>query len=462
MPEMREITPTVDIAEVAQFEDLFRDAAYPHEHALSFVLGQKQAAIDVLRGLFSGGHAIVKMRLWCFLELAAQPQSRFSREEVNQLFHAVLPDPLDAVLKRLRELGLLVWDATAQDYHLSPLAHQTQALLAALATPPDHDDELSGLLAQVAGAQQIGMLDASQLQHLHAQLARLHDDFGEAIASGSEARLRQAQPRFDRALSLVGKAGEVLSTIIQGHSDSPRLERAARDLGHSQANLLSMASQFTRALQQADRQRVTLGSTGLTSSDVRHWLQHHADLSGLLGEALSTGVRPVFISQHDLLDVAEGEFERDRPDPQRLKELPPPAHADAGTLDILSLPPALDELISLLGRWDRMAAEAAEATEGEEGDSAGMNDHPIAEAILGGRYAESAYRLQLLPLLGDIQAQALQSPTGKLARTPWRMALTPAVVTTPDDPDVSLISEGRLIRPAHAASSTSDTSSTTE
>jgi len=426
---MQEAPLTPDAADVVQFEDLFRDPAYPQEHALSFVLGQKQPAIDALRGLFSGSPALVKLRLWCFLELSAQPQGRLSRDDVNQLFHAVLPDPLDAALKRLRDLDLLVWDATAQDYHLSPLAHQTQALLAPLAAAP-RDDELSGLLAQVAGSQQLGVVDASQLQHLHAQLARLHDDFAEAIASGSEARLRLAQPRFDRALSLVDKAGQALSAIIQDHNDSPRLERAARALGQDQARLLSMASQFTRALQQADRQRVTLGSSGLTSSDVRSWLQHHHDLPGLIGEALSIGVRPIFVTQHDLLDVAEGEFDRDRPDPQRSSSLPPPAMADAGTLDILSLPPELGQLIGLLGRWATPEAPA---------------DHPLSETILGGRFAHAAYRLQLMPLLGDAQAQALQSPTGELARAPWRMALTPALLAA-QDAEVSLISDGSLTR----------------
>lgn len=440
--------PTLDTADIVQFEDLFRDPGYPQEHPLSFALGQKQPAIDALRGLFSGGAALVRLRLWCFLELAAQPQGRLSRDDVNQLFHAVLPDPLDAALKRLRDLDLLVWDATAQDYHLSPLAQQVQALLAPLTAAPQ-DDELSGLLAQVAGSQQLGLVDASQLQHLHAQLARLHDEFAEAIASGSEARLRLAQPRFDRALKLVDKAGQALSAIIQDHNDSPRLERAARALGQDQARLLSMASQFTRALQQADRQRVTLGSSGLTSSDVRDWLQHHANLAGLLGEALSIGVRPVFVTQHDLLDVAEGEFERDRPDPTRSIGLPPPAQADAGTLDILSLPPQLGELIGVLGRWSEAPGDEAHA------------DHLLSEAVLGGRFAHAAYRLQLMPLLGDAQAQALKSPTGELARMPWQVALTPTLLKTAD-PEVALISEGQLRRSGRADPVQPDSASTPE
>ncbi|RZL09615.1 MAG: hypothetical protein EOP40_09215 [Rubrivivax sp.] len=445
---MTEGAITSDAYESTRFEDLFRDPAYAHDDALAFTLTQRQGLVLALRGLFSGGVALARLRVWCLLTLTAQPRARLSRDEVNQLFHAVLPDPLEAALKRLRDTGLLVWDATAQDYHLSPMAQQVQALLAPLSAPPQDADELSGLLAQVAGSQQLGVVDAGQLQQLHAQLARLHDDFAEAIASGSEARLRLAQPRFDRALALVDKAGQALSAIIRDEHDNPRLEKAARALGQDQARLLSMASQFTRALQQADRQRVTLGSTGLTSSDVRHWLQHRGALHELMGDALSVGVRPVFVSQHDLLDVAESELERDRPDAERSMGLPPPATADTGTIDVLSLPPELGRLIDLLGQWQQAPMPA----DGAADEPAGHAEHALSEAILGGRFAHAAYRMQLMPLIGDAQAKTLTSPTGELARAPWQLTLGTCMVST-EDPHVARISEGQLrpLRPLATA-----------
>jgi hypothetical protein len=194
-----------DSNDSASFESHFRDPTEAPIHPLAWALGQRQPLIDALRGLFSGPQAGVQLRLWCFLELSSQPQGRLSRDDVNRLFHMLLPDSLDSALKRLRDLNLLVWDATAQDYHLSPLAQQVHGLLATLTSPPQGDagDEMAELLAQVAGAQQLGLVNANHLKHLHAQLARLHDEFAEAIASGSEARLRLAQPRFDRALQLV-------------------------------------------------------------------------------------------------------------------------------------------------------------------------------------------------------------------------------------------------------------------
>lgn len=430
--------------DATSFESFFRSPAHAAESPLAWALSQRTALIDALRGLLGGSSALARLRLWCFLELAAVPQGQIQREDLNQLFHALQPQALDAVLKRLRDAGLIVWDATHQVYALSGIARQVHGLLAPLTGSPDaKDDELAPLLAQVAGAHALGLTDAGRLRHLHAQLARLHDDFADAIASGSEARLRDAQPRFERALSLVDRAGHALTALIRTESDDPRLEREARALGHAQARLLSMASQFTRAMQQADRQRVTLGSTGVNSSDVRQWLQTHGALHTLLRDALSTSVLPVFISQHDLMDVAEAEFERDRPDPARSSGLPPPQQAGDGDLDVPRLPEELQALIDQLDLWlapgDALSADSDATDDG----AAVPSPRPLQDAVLGGRFAQAAYRMQLLPLLGDTQAKTLQSPTGDLARAPWRIALDPGV-TPVDDDAVAAISQGTL------------------
>ncbi len=425
------------------FEAHFRAPELAAESAQAWALVQRAPLLDALRGLLSGPQAAVQLRLWVFLELTGQPQARLNREDLQRLFHTLLPDSLDTALKRLRELGILVWDATAQDHHLSPLAAQLHPLLAPLASPVAStdagDDEMGALLAQVAGAQALGLVNANQLRHLHAQLGRLHDEFAEAIASGSEARLRAAQPRFDRALQLVDRAGQALTALIRAEHADPRLEREARAIAQAQARLLAMASQFTRALQQADRQRVTLGSTGLTTSDVRAWLQAHPALETLMSDALHLGVRPVMVSPHDLVDVAEGEFERDRPGAQGDAGLPPPAEAALGTLDSLSLPAELGGLIHLLGRWQEL--DATDTT--PDAPDAPTAPRPLSDAVLGGRFAQAAYRLQLLPLLGDSQAQTLKGQTGDLARSPWRWEATPHLTGTSDEA-VALISEGLL------------------
>lgn len=417
--------------EGGSFESYFRDPIQATESPLAWALGQRVDLLEALRGLFSGPRAVVQLRLWCFMELASVPQGRVARDDLNRLFYSLQPQVLDNVLKRLRETGLVIWDQTSQDYTLSGLAQHVHGLLIPLAKAASEDDELASLLAHVAGAHALGLKDTNQLKHLHAQLSRLYDEFAEAIASGSEARLREAQPRFERALKLVERAGEALTALIRSESDDPRLEREARALGHAQAKLLSMASQFNRAMQQADRQRVTLGSTGVTNSDVRQWLTDHGALHELMSDALSLGVQPIFVSQHDLIDAAEGEFERDRPDLARSTGLPPPAQAGAGDMQVLRMPQELQDFIAKLAEW------------GDAATQGNLAQKPLQEAVLGGRFAQAAYRMQLLPLMGDAQAKTLKGQTGELARSGWTPVLETTISKT-DDQHVAAISQGRL------------------
>jgi len=291
---MKAIDMTAEEAAEGRFDDYFRDGAVPLDALRLWQLAQQGALIDALRALFHGPGERVRLRVWVFVELMALPQARIERDELNRHFHALRSEALDLVLKRLRDASLLLWDTTTQQYSLPPLAQQVMALLAPLVRAPDDDADLAGMLASVAGAHQLGVLEPVQLQLLQAQLARLHDDFAEAITSGSEFRLRQARRRFDRALGLVERASQALTAIITGAKGQAKLERLARDLGLAQAKLLAMASQFNRALQQADRQRVTLGSTGITTTDVKRWLQGLADPAALAAQAdgLHCGDRP--------------------------------------------------------------------------------------------------------------------------------------------------------------------------
>ncbi len=388
-----------------RFEDYFREGAAPTEALLWWQLERNEPLLTALRALCHGPAALVRLRIWVFMELLALPASRISRDELNRHFHLLRDEALELVLKRLREAGLLLWDASNQHYGVTPLAQQLLGLLAPLLANPAQDADLGALLANVAGAHQLGTLDPAQLQHLQAQLSRLYDEFADAIASGSEFHLRRARQRFGRALSLVEKASDALSAImVQAQEEgNARLERLARELGLAQARLLAMASQFNRALQQADRQRVTLGSTGITTTDVRRWLQGVDFLENLSLGALSRPIHPVFVAQHELLDQTEAEFERDRPKPAMPEALPGAQDAQTGRLEVMSLPPEMGLMQALLTRW----AEAGEL------------EQDLAPAVLGGSYALSAYRAQLLPLLGDPQAQHLSGATGDMARQPW-------------------------------------------
>lgn len=412
-------------------EDYFRDGAVPADALLWWQLERQDALQTALRALLQGPAGLTRLRLWVFFELMALRESRLTREALNQAFHVLRDEVLDSVLKRLREAELLAWDATAQTYAVTPLAQQLVGLLQPLVQDQAPDGDLAALLAGVAGAHQLGTLQPAQLQHLLAQLSRLYDEFADAIASGSEFALRRARTRFEKALTLVDRAGEALGAIIAQAeaAGEARLERLARELGLAQARLLAMASQFNRALQQADRQRITLGSTGITTTDVRRWLQSQGDLAALLAGAWERPVHPVLVAQHDLVDTAEAEFERDRPKPAENAALPQGQAAPPGELAVLQLPPDMAQMQTLLATWTA---------------SGSTDPQDLTPAVLGGSYARAAYRAQLLPLLGDAQARHLKGATGDMARQPWRVRWS-AEQGPVDDEFVQWMSRGHLI-----------------
>lgn len=437
-----------DSADTGALADFFRDGYLFGDAAadapLLGRLSRQQPLTQALSGLFHGPAALVQLRVWVFLQLASQGNAQWPREHIEELFHALRPEALDTVLKRLRDVGLLAWDETQRTYALPPLAQRVAALLAPLTgdAPEDEADggELAALLGQVVGANQLGSVDAAQVQMLHAQLARLHGEFADAIASGSEFRLREARKRYDRAATLIDRASDAISALIGNAQGHLLLERAARGLGQAQSRLLAMASQFNRALQQVDRQRVTLGTTGITSTDVKRWLQTAPALHRLLEGALAQPAQIATLAPHELLDVVEAEFERDRPEAALPDTLPAAQSAPAGTLTAVALPRELGDLNTLLAEW----ATAAEGTD------PATTAHAVAEALLGprpaaARYAQVAYKAQLMPLLGDPQAAVLPGLTGELARQPWRIAWEPRAEPLEHD-QVELLSQGRLIK----------------
>lgn len=437
------------------FVDYFRDPDAVADSALAWQLEGNAALQEALRLLFQGGSALVRLRLWALFTLVGQGSAFLGRDVLDQLFYALRPEVLDAVIKRLREASLLTWDDTQRQYGLTPLAQQVASVLAPLAQSAQ-DDELAGLLSQVVGADQLGTLQGNQVHMLQAQLVRLHHEFSDAIASGSEFRLREARKRYDRAARLIDRASSTITTIISNARGERSLEQAARALGLAQSRLLAMASQFNRALQQVDRQRVTLGTTGITSTDVKRWLQTQSTLDALLEAALHTPVALSVLSAHEVLDVTEAEFERDRPQASQDEPLPAAQPPVAGDLTAVALPPELGDFSALLAQWSLAAATA-------EPDA--PVQHPVHEAVwaTGGgdeahvRYAQVAYKTQLLPLLGDAQAKDLPGATGALARQNWRVQWHNQLLAV-DHPALTHFSSGHLeVAAAPAASAAQST-----
>jgi hypothetical protein len=147
------------------------------------------------------------------------------------------------------------------------------------------------------------------------------------------------------------------------------------------------------------------------------------------------------LAPHEMLDVTEAEFERDRPSAQAAQPLPAAQAAPVGDLSAAALPQELSDLSALLAQWAVAENGAADAD--------GATVRAVHAALLAdtdgvaARYAQVAYKAQLLPLLGDAQAQGLPGATGDLARQPWRLQWH-NMLTAVDHPTISHLSGGQL------------------
>lgn len=420
--------------------DYFRDPDAMLDSPVAWQLENNVALVEALRLLFQGSTGLVRLRLWMMFALVGQGKAFLSREDLEQLFYAVRPEAVDSVIKRFREAALLTWDDSLRQYELTAMAQHVASMLTPVGQPVE--DELAGLLSQVVGADQLGTLQGNQVQMLQAQLVRLHHEFADAIASGSEFRLREARKRYDRASRLIDKASDTITAIISNARGQRALEQAARGLGLAQSRLLAMASQFNRALQQVDRQRVTLGTTGITSTDVKLWLQTQVQLDRLTDDALHGSVSLAVLAPQEMLDVTEAEFERDRPEALRSEPLPAAQSAPVGDLTAVALPQELGDLSALLAAWAQSHSAPAEDTQAAAPRA--VNDALLSDANgAPARYAQVAYKAQLLPLLGDAQAKDLPGATGDLARQPWRLQWHNVLVAL-QHPEISHLSSGHL------------------
>ncbi|XLZ68070.1 hypothetical protein ABT364_16130 [Massilia sp. SR12] len=390
-------------------------------------LKRAQPLLQVFTALFHGGFEGVLVRLLVLRELANETtSSAFSRADINTRLAYLLPESLETVLNRLRTNGLLAWDAQQAVYRVTPMARNVLAAidsLLALAAPED-DAEMGFLLSQVAGAQAVGGVTTEQLQHLLGRLVDLTDEFRDAIASGSEFRLRESQAKWHQACDWVEKGSVILRAITSDENADSATHRAAQAIGRAQSQLLNMQGMFSRALNQIERQRVHLGQSGLSTTDIKRWLLAHEDLASLAEDAIDQPVKPLFITPAEMIDVAETELMTERPN-ALVNGLPAGQDAPTTINDSPAMQRELDDWLARLSDFAQLNNFPAVA----EGSPREVKVH---EALLPASFALASYRASMLPLLGDEAEASMQGTTADLARLPIRFAPQDEMVQLPD------------------------------
>lgn len=411
------------------FSDFFRQDIEP----LSLpAMGSLLRARDVLSAfiaLFRGGEDEVFVRLLILREIASRADApRWAPSELQNHFAYVNPVKLDTVLKRLREFGLLVWHSDEQLYQLSEAGRVAVAGLATLLNFADADAELGYLTAQVAAGQSVGKLSPEALQHLLARLNELHQAFEDALESQSEYQIRKAQSRLESVWRWVEKGTEVMRAILADDTLDLATLNQAQAIAYAQSRMLRLTGVFQRRLHELQSQRVHLGQSGLTSTNVADWLRSRSqeDLARLSTGLLAYHPEPVFLTPAEMLDITEYEIlerEREAAVTTTWHEACAAPAADAQTVERLLAAESLLEDLQHFGQLNQPV--------------------PLAESVLAERYEDTAYRLSLLALLGDAEAALDDSIVAEIVRQPLVLE-TDGEVEQLDHPQVATLSRGYL------------------
>ncbi len=399
-----------------------------------YQLKRSQPVIQAFTALFHGGFDSVLIRLLVLRELAGDTESSsFSRADINAKLAYLQPDSLETVLARLRQHQLLIWETSTSLYRVAPLARNVLSALDGLfVTDTDTDQaDMGFLLTQVAGAQALGGVTVEQLQHLLGRLIELTDEFRDAIASGSEYRLRASQSKWNNACDWVEKGTRIIYSITRDGNADPLTQRTAQAIGRAQSALLNMQGMFSRALNQVERQRVHLGQSGLSTTDIKSWLMAHPDIASLADDAIDIPVTPLFATPAEMIDVAEAELFAERQNQNF--QLPTGSDTEFQLQDDAVLYTQLDTwLVSLL--------DTAQTVSAAPGLPDGVD---IARVLLPNSFAIASYRASLLPLIGDQDQSSLQGATARLSGLPLQFTLTDNLKQV-DDSTVAALSDAKL------------------
>lgn len=401
----------------------FHPDVAPDDIGPVFRLKRAQPLLQAFTALFHGGFDGVLVRLLVLKELSSETQaSSFSRADINTRLAYLAPDGLETVLARLRAHQLLSWDAEQGVYRLTPVARNVLSAVDSLLQLGQEDDdaEMGFLFSQVAGAQAVGGVSIDQLQHLLGRLVDLTEEFRDAIASGSEFRLRAAQSKWNSACDWVEKGSKIIHAITTDTRADAATHRAAHAIGRAQSALLNMQGMFSRALNQIERQRVHLGQSGLSTTDIKTWLMQQDDLASLADGALAQQVTPLFVTPAEMLDVAEAEL---------LSESA--AVAESPTLPQGADAPSRTDQAPKLGELDAWLSQIISSMAAVTGD--GDRTVPIQDVLLPASFAIASYRASLLPLLGDREESVLRGGTAELAALPLTLVLGDGMLPLSDE-----------------------------
>jgi hypothetical protein len=378
----------------------------PEDIAPLWLLQSKLPVLEAFMTLFRGSMNDSLVRLLVLGEMGRRGQApEWTFAELRQTFAYLTPAPLESALRRLRGGGLLQYDATESAYVLTPAGLRVYGAVASLFQLAEEDD-LGWITGVVRASYELGTLTPEVLSHLLYRLRRLETELQQAVESLSEPHILHARERLASIWSWIERGSTMIEQIVQDSALDRELHRVAQQIGRAQSRLLRMTTVLQRVLNDIDRQRVHLGATGLSTSDLVFFLRQCPldELRRLITPHLARQVRPLFLLTDLITDQAEYELLQRKRHVAEWCELP---EAQDSPLS----PPQSAAQFPELGRLLTQLQSEARPT------------IPLAEVVPWGSFEESAYRLSMLSLLGDAEAVDSGGLVAKLASLAYTLAI---------------------------------------
>lgn len=376
--------------------EFFVSGVDPADVPQCFPLLAARPLISAMIALFRGGDDEVMVRLMVLREIGLRADApEWSPRELVSHFAFIAEAKLNTVLHRLRDHALLLWDAERRVYQLSSSGRMVLSALSSLLSFSDEQDgELGFLTAQIAAGSAVGKLSPEALSHLLARLAELEEEFAQAVASGSEFRLRAAQEKLASVSKWMDKANEVMRDLAADGLDEATW-RLAQQIGQRQSRLMRMSSVFQRELAEIARQHVQLSHGGLSSSELAAWLKQRSvdELADFAAAQLAITPEVAFILPDVMLDNTEEFIVREQPG-RRKSTMPMPSEVEYVNDVPLEPPPQLAAMVRALSGLETPL--------------------DLADGVVGGSFSDASYRLSLLAFLGEPNVNPELAPLAEL------------------------------------------------
>lgn len=409
----------------SEIEDYFVTGLDPEDITPLWSLKQKLPLIDAFITVFHGTVMHVLIRLLVLAEMVSKVDPPvWPMSELRYVFGYLSETAFDTVLRRLRDGGLISYDREANSYTVTSLGQKLHGAISMFLK--GEDDEGIGMLTGLVYAGEVmGTLGKEELGHLLYRLNQLEGEIIYAVESASEYQILKARDRYEAIWKYIQKGTDIIKKITKNADFDRTTHGLAQQIGHAQSRLAKFTSVFQRALNDIDRQRVHLGNSGVSTSDLSKYLMNRSinELIGLMSGTLGTTINPTFVLTDIMADKAEYELiERER---QSSEDFVLPDLADS---------PASEDLFEDLNYLQELHSDVSSVTDAE----------PLKSIIPRNNFEESAYRLSMISLIGD-RGEVSGSHIHDFINLPFIVSFGSAI-TEVMEYDVKSMSDGSILR----------------